>query len=149
MGGWEIAIGVPPPLWPLYPLRSSRQSSPYFYYCCVGTFSFYPHRLSCPILAAAVLLLDCADAAEALLLSIILSPGTTPAPLVPGSPIFPSFPFRQTPDCSDILPYFFSPKCCASKIKKSCSAARNQPPRGERLLRKTMMSTQMLRPRKR
>ena len=65
---------------------------------------FYLYRSSCGILGAAVLLLYYANDAETLLFSIILYPGTTP-PLPGFSDI--SFPFRQTPDCSDILTFFF------------------------------------------
>ena len=78
-----------PPVLALCPLRSCRRSSPCCCcscccLCCVGTSSFYLYRLSCPILAAAVLLYY-ADAAKTLIFSVILSPGTT----LLGSPIFP------------------------------------------------------------
>ena len=104
MGRWVGDCDWRPPVRPLYPLCS--RASPCCYYCCfclcfVGTSSFYLNRLSCPILAAAVLLLYHADAAETLLSFPPFFPLKLPAP--PHSDI--SFPFRQTPDCSDILAY--------------------------------------------
>ena len=71
MGGWEIAISFFPGR-SLYSLCSCRRYCPYCYYCCfclccVGASSLYIYRLSSAILAAAVLLLYYADAAETLL----------------------------------------------------------------------------------
>ena len=61
---------------------------------CVSISSFYLCRLSCPILTAAVLLLNYADDVETLLLPSIFplerAAGTT-SPLLPGSPTLVSF----------------------------------------------------------
>ena len=89
-----------PPVPPLYPLCSCRRSSPYCYCCCcrccVGTTSLYLYRLSCPILAARVLLLCYVVAAEVLPFSAIPPPGTTTYPVLryflfvpPNSRLFP------------------------------------------------------------
>ena len=85
-------------------------TSIYCYYCCfclcsVGTSSFYLYRLSCPILAAAVLLLlYYADAAVTLLCFHHSFPWEHPPLTTRFSDI--SCPFRQTPDCSDIFTFF-------------------------------------------
>ena len=74
-----------PPVQPFDPLCPCRRPSPYCNYCryypsWVSTFSFYIYRLSCPILAAAVLLLYHADAAEILLLFPSFFPLEPPPP---------------------------------------------------------------------
>ena len=102
-----IAIGVSPCY--LSSPMLLPTSSPYCYCCCrccVDATPFFLYRLLCPILAAGVLQLCYVVAAEVLLFLLSLPLEPSPSPYATRiSDISSSF--RQTPDCSDILTFFF------------------------------------------